>query len=173
MERSVVIQRLLDLYEAPRYLEIGVDQGTTFHSVHAAAKFGVDVKFAFDLAAATSDIKNHSASYYEMTSDQFFAKTDKSQERFDVIFIDGLHTFDQTLRDLLHASYALADGGIIVVDDVMPTTYRKPTTQTVPGWATSTGLYSLSKTISRISHTRPYLRITDRQFFGVLLERRP
>ena len=30
VERSDVLQRLLDLFEQPRYLEVGVDEGLTF-----------------------------------------------------------------------------------------------------------------------------------------------
>lgn len=123
MQRNEVIQRLLDLYEAPRYLEIGVDQGVTFHALRAASKVAVDVRFAFDLAAARGDPANAICRYHEMPSDTFFTTTDEGRDRYDVIFIDGLHTFDQTLRDLLHATYVLADGGVIVVDDVLPSTY--------------------------------------------------
>ncbi|WP_174274986.1 class I SAM-dependent methyltransferase [Sphingomonas bacterium] len=123
MERFEVIQRLLDLFPAPRYLEIGVDQGVTFHKLRAASKAAVDVRFAFDLDAARQDPANANCAYFEMTSDQYFTMDQGRDAQFDVVFLDGLHTFDQTLRDLLHSSYVLAPGGLLIVDDVMPSTY--------------------------------------------------
>jgi SAM-dependent methyltransferase len=123
MERFEVIQRILDLFTAPRYLEIGVDQGVTFHNLRAISKAAVDVRFAFDPNAARQDPANANCSYHEMTSDQYFTMDQGRTAKFDVVFIDGLHTFDQTLRDLLHASYVLAPGGVLIIDDVMPNNY--------------------------------------------------
>lgn len=122
MQRHEVLQSLVDLYQAANYLEIGVDQGVTFHSISAARKVAVDVRFAFDWQAAASDPANHHCRYVETSSDNFFA-AGLAGVRFDVIFIDGLHSFEQTLRDFLNAWSVLADGGIIVVDDVIPSTY--------------------------------------------------
>jgi hypothetical protein len=122
LERHTILQTLLRLTESSRYLEIGVDQGTTFRLLKADRKAAVDVRFAFDVKAEQRDNPNKSVDYYEMTSDHYFA-TACSGEQFDVIFIDGLHTFEQTLRDLMNATYALAPGGVIVIDDVMPSTY--------------------------------------------------
>jgi predicted O-methyltransferase YrrM len=39
-------------------------------------------------------------------------------QQFDMIFIDGWHTFDHTLLDLFYANRLLNVGGILVVDDV-------------------------------------------------------
>lgn len=36
---------------------------------------------------------------------------------FGLVFIDGLHTFDQTLVDLFYADQLLVDDGIVVIDD--------------------------------------------------------
>lgn len=123
MERATVIQSILDLYEAPNYLEIGVDQGVTFGTLQASRKVAVDVRFAFDVATARAAPDAQDCEYHEMTSDAFFASRASTSANFDVIFIDGLHTFDQTLRDMLNASYVLAEGGTIIIDDVMPSTY--------------------------------------------------
>ncbi|WP_010216722.1 class I SAM-dependent methyltransferase [Sphingomonas sp. PAMC 26621] len=123
MERSTVIQFILDLYKDPTYLEIGVDQGVTFDALRANLKVAVDVRFAFDLAAARASADSVRCEYHETASDAFFADRALTAPKFDVVFIDGLHTFEQTLRDLLNASYVLAEGGTIVVDDVMPSGY--------------------------------------------------
>ena len=39
---------------------------------------------------------------------------------FDVIYLDGLHTFEQTYRDLINALNILEPGGLILIDDVFP-----------------------------------------------------
>ena len=123
MERATVIQSILDLYKDPTYLEIGVDQGVTFGAVDARLKVAVDVRFAFDLGEARASADASRCEYHEVPSDAFFADRVAAAPKFDVVFIDGLHTFEQTLRDLLNASYVLADGGTIIVDDVMPSGY--------------------------------------------------
>jgi SAM-dependent methyltransferase len=122
MQRSEVIQRLLDLYEAPSYLEIGVCDAATFHAVRAARRVAVDPAFMFDVAAAGAEPANRNAVYHPITSDAYFAGVGKD-EAFDVIFLDGLHLFDQTLRDLIHAMARLKPGGVIVIDDVLPVSY--------------------------------------------------
>lgn len=37
--------------------------------------------------------------------------------RIGAVFIDGYHTFDQTLDDIFYANLLLAEGGLIIVDD--------------------------------------------------------
>ncbi len=122
MHRHAVNQAFLDVFENPSYLEIGVDQGVTFHKVQAARKVAVDPRFGFDWQGASADPANSHCSYHQMTSDEYFARF-RDRETFDYIFIDGLHTFEQTLRDLMNAIVCLRPDGIIVVDDVLPSTY--------------------------------------------------
>lgn len=38
----------------------------------------------------------------------------------DVVFIDGLHTYEQSLRDIENSLRYLRSGGVIVVDDCIP-----------------------------------------------------
>lgn len=122
MLRSEVIQAILDLYESPSYLEIGVFDGTTFNALTAARKVAVDIRFSLDLATARAAVAGQDVHFHEIPSDGYFAEI-AGQDRFDVIFIDGLHTFDQTLRDLLNAIGHLREGGVIVIDDVIPSSY--------------------------------------------------
>lgn len=120
MERHRVIQSILDLYINPKYLEIGVEQGVTFHKLRAAMKYAVDPQFNFDANNAAK--VNSNSRYFEVSSDKFFVELNWDV-KFDVIFLDGLHTFDQTLRDLMNAAAHLANGGVIVIDDVMPVSF--------------------------------------------------
>jgi hypothetical protein len=61
--------------------------------------------------------------YHEVTSDEYFGSIAGHDDRFDVIYLDGLHTFEQTLRDLLNALEHLQPKGVIVIDDVRPPSF--------------------------------------------------
>ena len=101
-----------------RYLEIGVAKGSTFFQVNADEKHAVDPRFRFD-PASRSGFRNEI--YHPMTSDQYFQKSLGQESPFDLIFLDGLHTFSQTLRDFL-TSQALAHSRTVwLIDDTVPT----------------------------------------------------
>ena len=119
VERSDVLQRLLDLFEQPRYLEVGVDEGLTFQALTAARKVAVDPRFRFTPAPDAEAVSHH-----QVSSDDYFAAHCPPGEVFDVIYLDGLHTFEQTLRDLLNAVMRLAPDGIIVINDILPASYH-------------------------------------------------
>lgn len=118
--RAQVMRRLLAHYEEPRYLEIGVCQGRTFDRVHAPVKVAVDPEFRFDQDAPERRVPG--TSYHEITSDEYFGTVVEPGTQFDVIYLDGLHTVEQTLRDLLNALPYLQPQGVLVVDDVRPPT---------------------------------------------------
>ena len=86
------------------YLEIGVFDNKSFNTVPLPIhqKFGVD-----PLRGGT----------HKMTSDEFFQKNNKF---FDVIFIDGLHTYEQCLKDCINSMKFLNDDGIIFFHDMLP-----------------------------------------------------
>ena len=97
-----------------RYLEIGLGTGKTFTQIRAHMKWGVDPVIRFD-----EDKIGSRATIFRATSDDFFSALADSQ-LFEVIYVDGLHTYDQTLRDLRNALDHLAPGGVILVDDTLP-----------------------------------------------------
>ena len=55
-----------------------------------------------------------------MTSDKFF----KDNEKFDIIFIDGLHTFEQTIKDIDNSIKFLRDKGVILIHDCLFSRYK-------------------------------------------------
>lgn len=116
--RYSVIQSFLALFPQPRYLEIGVNKGVTFHNLTASKKVAVDPKFLF-----TTNDREPDAEYHEVTSDVYFLDL-RDDEQFDVIYLDGLHTFEQTLRDLLNSICHIRRDGIIIIDDVLPNSYH-------------------------------------------------
>ncbi|CAM8660178.1 hypothetical protein MCEMSE6_02946 [Oxalobacteraceae bacterium] len=97
------------------YLEIGVNTGDTFEKIVSTVKHAVDVDFKYDyLARSSSNCK-----YFQMPSDAYFV----CPERFPVIdfaYIDGLHTFEQTLKDLLHVLGFSSEKTVIMIDDTFP-----------------------------------------------------
>lgn len=119
--RSEAVRGLLSLFEQPRYLEIGVNAGETFHAVTAKEKVAVDPHFRFDLAVAKTEKVD--CTYHQVTSDEYFGSIISPDERFEVIYIDGLHTSEQTLRDFMNAISFLSPDGVILIDDVRPPTY--------------------------------------------------
>ena len=121
MLRSEVVQGLVDLFDSPAYLEVGVHSGETFDQVRAARKVAVDPAFRFDAAAAAA--ADPTAVFHEVTSDAFFAERCPADTRFDVVFLDGLHTYEQTLRDLMNTLARTRPDSVIVIDDVRPSGY--------------------------------------------------
>lgn len=121
LKRWQVLRRLVNLYPEPRYLEVGVCEGLTFDRVPAARKVAVDPEFRFD--QVEKGRTHPEATYHEVTSDEYFNRIVAPDEEFDVIYLDGLHVFGQTLRDLLNALAHLQPRGVIVIDDTRPPTY--------------------------------------------------
>lgn len=120
VKRHEVVQSILDLFERPSYLEVGVSKGLTFHNITAARKVAVDPVFKFDFVEAQ---KNDHAEYHQILSDEYFGRVAGNDDRFDVIYLDGMHTLEQTLRDFTNALHFLAKRGIIIIDDVKPYSY--------------------------------------------------
>jgi hypothetical protein len=99
---------------AKTYLEIGVETGVTFKGVTVERKDGVDPYFAFDPATLANDrVRLHA-----LRSDAFWASD--LPLAYDLIMLDGLHTFEQTFRDFL-ASLSHAHARTIwLIDDTVP-----------------------------------------------------
>lgn len=102
-DRKAVVNLLLADRPQGRYLEIGCAGNELFDAVMAVHKVGVD-----PVRGGT----------HRMTSDAFFAAYDGPP--FDVVFIDGLHLYDQVRRDLDGALRRLAPGGWIAFHDMLP-----------------------------------------------------
>jgi len=109
------IKILAENLGAQTYLEIGVNKGLTFSEVSIPQKTAVDPKFLFDVSAVTD--KN--VILNEATSDDFFSLLPIMQ-KYDVIFIDGLHTFEQTYRDLCNSLLHSHERTVFLIDDTKP-----------------------------------------------------
>jgi hypothetical protein len=124
MNRTSVIQQIIDKKKAVTYLEIGLANGDNFMPIKAGRKVAVDPYFTIRLYANLIRwlLRNPSslaARYYQTTSDNYFSRR-RSIDLFDVVFIDGLHTFEQSLKDVTHALDVLNEKGVIVLHDCNP-----------------------------------------------------
>jgi hypothetical protein len=121
MEHRELLARLIGAFGCQSYLEIGVASGRTFFHQQCPRKVAVDPDFALDLAEARRREPN--SVFLEETSDAFFARHAGESGPFDLIFLDGLHTAEQIIRDLINATQCLSAQGVIVIDDVLPSSY--------------------------------------------------
>ena len=104
-KRHAFINLAISKFKNCKYLEIGVDDNDVFNSIPLSMddKYGVDPK---------------KGGNFKMTSDDFFEKN--PQIKFDVIFIDGLHEYEQCQKDCLNSIRQLNDDGIILFHDFLP-----------------------------------------------------
>jgi hypothetical protein len=129
MDRSDVIQYLINKKKYKRYLEIGVFNGEVFFKIKAPHKYAVDPVFRFvretKYKMMFKNVSNANAKYFTKTSDDFF-KNDSpklfSKRKIDICFIDGMHEFDFVLRDTLNTLKYLDDNGVIILHDCNPLT---------------------------------------------------
>ena len=105
------IRKLIEKPEIT-YLEIGIENANTFRHVSAKRKIGVD---PFPLCRPP--LRAIGSLIARVTSDNFFIG---NKETFDLVFIDGLHTYEQTYRDLLNSFLKGSKEVLILVDDVIP-----------------------------------------------------
>jgi hypothetical protein len=94
-----------------------VRHGFTLEAVSAQAKVDVDPDHRVDTVHLPSHIQ-----LFTEPSDAFFDAFEERfpDQRFDLVFVDGLHEFRQAYRDILHSLRVIDAQGIIVVDDSVP-----------------------------------------------------
>jgi len=121
LEGANYLKTLARLHVARRpstYLEIGVHTGRSLALAECPA-IAIDPAPRLDPSA----VRKHWR-VFEMTSDAFFAAHDPAAilgRPIDLAFIDGLHRFDAALRDFINCERHAAAGGVIVMDDCLPT----------------------------------------------------
>lgn len=105
MYRWDILNHLIRKHQFHTYLEIGTLRKECFDLVDCATKWCVDPgQFGVEYD-------------FNMTSDEFFAQ---NAARFDIVFIDGLHTAEQVERDILNSFAFLNQGGRVVLHDCNP-----------------------------------------------------
>ena len=99
--RIEILQKIINKQNYKRYLEIGCDNDENFSKISIDSKIGVD-----PLKGGT----------LRMTSDEFFKK---NNQLFDLIFLDGLHTYEQTIKDINNSLKFINNKGIIIIHDCL------------------------------------------------------
>lgn len=107
MNRTQLIQGIINKLNYKSYLEIGCAAGdVNFSKINIAHKVGVDP---------------NQGGTHRMTSDDYFSK---HKDKFDIIFIDGLHHWEQVDIDVQNSLKCLNENGTIVMHDCSPPTER-------------------------------------------------
>lgn len=124
IKRTEVIQKVCSTLNAQTYIEIGVRHGDCFTQIEAPRKIAIDPIQPKPAVAASL---KEGVFYYEMYSDDFFSShTDLfSEKKIDVAFVDGLHTYQQSLRDALNCLDHMSERGVLVMHDCNPTDEAK------------------------------------------------
>ena len=155
LKRYDMIQQCIDVIKQKKgkanYFEIGVQTGLCFFKIKAENKVAIDPSFAIKwtkkVRAYIKNSSNFNNQFFEVTSDDFFHQQKNYINHIggiDVIFIDGLHLYEQVLSDIKNSLTFLNKGGVVLVHDCNPLTevaaVRAYTSDEVrlmnlPGWA--------------------------------------
>ena len=126
MNRLTVLQRTIDKIDAKIYLEIGIREGKIISQLTVPHKIGVDPKFVYSIRVRFRKLFGLTKfKAIKVESDTFFQKYASKilTHGVDVAFIDGLHTYSQSLRDVKNCLNYLNEGGAIVLHDCNPLNY--------------------------------------------------
>lgn len=106
--RTDIINDIFNVYNFNSYLEIGTRvPSDNFNKINSKLKHSVD--------------PNNNGKYnytYNTTSDDFFKNY--INQKYDVIFIDGMHTEEQSYKDIINSINYLNDKGFIIIHDCNP-----------------------------------------------------
>lgn len=105
--RHDIVNYCCDLVQAKKYLEIGCATNDCFDKIRVQDKIGVDPQ---------------RGGTHRMTSDEYFEQ--HKNDKFDVVFIDGLHHHDQVMKDFDNSVQRLVPGGIILFHDMLPAKWQ-------------------------------------------------
>ena len=147
MDRIDILRRLAEALNARHYLEIGVSKGESFFPLRIPRKVAVDpnprLSWRKKLRNCVRNPHNLFNRYHLVTSDAYFAAVPPPAGGFDLAFIDGLHTYEQALKDALNALNALKPGGVVALHDCNPPheaaayparSYEDAAASKPPGW---------------------------------------
>ena len=116
-----LLNALIEKYNLKSYLEIGVQNpANNFDKIRCDLKTGVDPEIKSYIVDKKKLILSLSSDYFFGGEENVFSL----EEKFDLIFIDGLHHADQVKRDFENSLKCLNDNGFIVMHDVLPENER-------------------------------------------------
>lgn len=105
-KRFTIINTIIKKMNYEKYLEIGCFKDEAFEKIKIKTRVGVDPV---------------SGGNIRLTSDNFFSQ---NKEKFDIVFIDGLHIYEQVLKDINNSLEILNEDGVILLHDCLPIKLR-------------------------------------------------
>ena len=116
--RTHIINKIINDNYLKTYLEIGVSNPyVNFLLINCPHKVSVDPCMACEMYSEQSIEQFKPFITDQVTSDDFFAR---NTEKFDLVFIDGDHSYEQSLKDLNNALKVIPVGGFVILHDAMP-----------------------------------------------------
>ena len=102
------------------YLEIGTFTGSSLR--FADCNF-VAIDPSFQLHQIPP-LKGREMVFFQDTSDAFFKSSTarRMKGKIDLAFLDGLHHYEALLRDFINIEPLMAEGGLVVIHDCLPST---------------------------------------------------
>lgn len=117
--QAYIIAEIIKGCKYSSYLELGIYHGTTFKYMQPLVKrcVGVDIEKK-DFIGKDS--------FFRMTTDAFFKQ---NKEKFDAVFIDAAHEYEQVRKDFENSMKCLKKGGVVFLHDTDPFSkqYMQPT----------------------------------------------
>jgi len=114
-----LLEKFHDWLQPTVYLEIGVETGKTLKLAQPpTVAIGVDPepKIQFPLPETTQVLSLGSDSFFE----QYHLPNVTGHSSIDFAFIDGLHVFDQVLRDFMNVERYSRPNTVVVIHDCLP-----------------------------------------------------
>jgi Methyltransferase domain len=136
-----VLNWIHNFLKPANYVEIGVHEGASLHQAlpDTPCIIGVDPNPVI-IPEIAQQAPTANAQIHELTSDEFFARYDLTEllgGPLELAFIDGLHLFEQVLRDFVNLERHSCDRTIIAMHDCIPfdevTASREQTTDFYSG----------------------------------------
>jgi len=114
MKRTDIINNFIQKFGYNSYLEIGTQNPNgNFNYINIKNKYSVEPFPPAGLGANDYSFVGTSDQYFDFIS---------PDTKFDIVFIDGLHQYDQVLIDIQNSLDHLSDNGTIICHDCLPTT---------------------------------------------------
>lgn len=102
------------------YLELGIAKGSCFNKVAPHFKKATAVDTNYECFERVCKIVNKTGNaFYTGITDDYFEKANKGQ-KFNLIFIDACHKFENVQNDLSNSWEVLQDQGLILLHDTYP-----------------------------------------------------
>lgn len=121
MEYNSIIQSLITNRGYNSYLEIGGYDFSNFNSIEVDKKAVIEPNPKGKVQEFEDTDNEKFCFLFKDTTETFYDKWNK-RKKFDLIFIDGLHTKEAVAFDIKVACSLLKKGGIILLHDVNPPT---------------------------------------------------